>query len=147
MLRSFSKIMPTNTIYLISNRLSHSSIFNRKDIKIYNTDIIPDNYDIHEHIGLVSGSVVKTKNIFHDVFAEVKSVFGGELTNYTDLLSDARKISVGRMATIAKNNGANAIINVRLTTNNITDGTAEIMAYGTAVVLKENNYAKNDYSY
>ena len=86
---------------------------------------------------MVEGSTVRTKNVAHDVFASVKQVMGGELTSYTDLLREARAEAMQRMNAQAAERGANAIIGVRMTSSSVAAGASEILAYGTAVMVKE----------
>ena len=86
---------------------------------------------------MVEGSTVRTKNVAHDVFASVKRVMGGELTSYTDLLREARAEAMQRMNAQAAERGANAIIGVRMTSSSVAAGASEILAYGTAVMVKE----------
>ncbi len=88
---------------------------------------------IIEHYGLVSGSTVRAKHAGRDLFAGIKNFFGGELKGYTQLLEEARKEAVQRMADQAKSMGANAVLNVRFSTSNVAPGAAEIYVYGTAV--------------
>ncbi|MCC6657695.1 MAG: YbjQ family protein, partial [Rhodocyclaceae bacterium] len=71
-----------------------------------------------------------------DILAGLKNIVGGELKGYTELLQEAREEATERMVQQAKSVGANAILNVRYTTTSITMGAAEILAYGTAVILE-----------
>lgn len=106
---------------------------------ISNIEIIPG-YTVVKHLGLVQGSTVRAKHIGRDVMAGLKNMVGGELKGYTELLNESREEAIKRMKEHAKSIGANAVINVRLSTANISAGASEILAYGTAVVLnKENN--------
>ncbi len=91
---------------------------------------------IAEHKGLVQGSTVRTKHIGRDIFASLKNIIGGELKGYTELLEDARQEALRRMMAQAKELGANAVLNIRFSTSTITAGAAEILAYGTAVVVE-----------
>jgi uncharacterized protein YbjQ (UPF0145 family) len=93
-------------------------------------------YTISKHLGLVQGSTVRAKHIGRDLMAGLKNIVGGELAGYTELLNESRQEAIDRMATQALAIGANAIINVRFSTANIAAGAAEILAYGTAVVLE-----------
>ena len=86
-----------------------------------------------EHFGLVQGSTVRSKHIGRDIAAGIKNIFGGELKGYTELLNEARGEAIRRMIQQAEGLGANAVVNVRLTTSTITSGASELMAYGTAV--------------
>ena len=91
---------------------------------------------IAEHMGLVQGSTVQSKHIGRDIFAGLKNIIGGELKGYTELLEEARNEALRRMMAQAKELGANAVLNVRFSTSTIAAGAAEILAYGTAVVVE-----------
>lgn len=91
---------------------------------------------IVKHVGIVQGSTVRTKHAGKDFLAGIKNMFGGELHAYTELLEESRQEAIDRMKDQARAKGANAILNVRFSTSAITAGAAEILAYGTAVVLK-----------
>ena len=84
-------------------------------------------------IGLVKGSTVQAKHIGSDIGASLKNLVGGELRAYTDMLDKARQIATGRLIDDASRLGADAVVGVRYTTSAITQGAAEVMAYGTAV--------------
>lgn len=99
-----------------------------------NLEVIPGR-DIREHLGVVQGSTVRSKHVGRDFMAGLKNVVGGELTAYTELLTEARNEATSRMVGQAEKMGANAILNVRYITTSITAGAAEILAYGTAVIL------------
>jgi len=91
---------------------------------------------ISKHLGLVQGSTVRAKHIGRDLMAGLKNIFGGELKGYTELLQESREESVARMTEQASAIGANAILNIRFSTSSITQGAAELYAYGTAVILE-----------
>ena len=99
---------------------------------ITNIDAIPGKRII-EHFGVVQGSTVRARHAGADFAASLKNLVGGELRGYTKLLEDARKEALERMSKQAEQLGANAVINVRFATSAITQGAAELMAYGTAV--------------
>tara|TARA_B100000700_G_C14248129_1_gene491349 strand:+ start:46 stop:360 length:315 start_codon:yes stop_codon:yes gene_type:complete len=99
------------------------------------TDTIP-NREISEILGIARGSTVRTKNFGKDIFAGIKHIIGGEISEYTKLQAESREQSIQRMKKDAQNLGADAIINVRFTTSMVMQGAAEILAYGTAVKLK-----------
>ncbi len=90
-----------------------------------------------QHLGIVQGSTVQAKNVFRDIGASLKNLVGGELKSYTNLLNEAREAALDRMKQEAEALGANAILNVRFSTSTITQGAAELLAYGTAVVVEE----------
>jgi uncharacterized protein YbjQ (UPF0145 family) len=92
--------------------------------------------EISQHIDLVRGSTVRARNIGRDIFASIKNIIGGEISEYTQLLADAREEALQRMIDDARKKGADAIINIRFTTSAVMQGSAEILAYGTAVKLK-----------
>ena len=101
-----------------------------------NIETIPG-HRIARHLGLVQGNTVRAKHVGKDILAGFKNIFGGELTAYTELLSEAREEAVVRMVEHAREIGANAVINVRFSTSSVTAGAAELFAYGTAVVLED----------
>jgi len=102
---------------------------------ITTTETIP-NKEVTEILGVARGSTVRARNIGRDIFAGLKNIVGGEISEYTKLQAVSREQAMQRMEDDAINMGADAIINVRLTTAMIMQGTAEILAYGTAVKLK-----------
>ena len=84
-------------------------------------------------LGLVKGSTVQSKHIGKDIGAGFKSIIGGELRSYTEMMEEARQTATERMTAEANALGVDAIVNVRFTTSAITQGAAEVIAYGTAV--------------
>ncbi len=90
-----------------------------------------------QHLGVVQGSTVKAKNVFRDIGASLKNLVGGELKSYTDLINESRREAMDRMGQEAEALGANAILNVRFSTSTITQGAAELLAYGTAVIVED----------
>lgn len=86
-----------------------------------------------ETLGIVKGSIVQTKNFGRDFMAGIKTLVGGEVREYTDMLNQARQIAVKRMVDEAQGMGADAIINVRYASSSVMQGAAEVIAYGTAV--------------
>ena len=92
---------------------------------------------IVEVVGLVKGSTIRAKHIGKDIGASFKQLVGGELKGYDEMLEEARKVAIGRMVEDAQNKGANAIIGFRLTSATVMQGAAEMLAYGTAVVIEE----------
>lgn len=93
------------------------------------------NKKIKEILGIVEGNVVQSKNVFSDIGASFKTIVGGEIKTYTELISNARKIAQERMIEEAKKLKADAIICMRFSTSSIMQGASEILAYGTAVKL------------
>ena len=102
---------------------------------ITTTDTIP-NKEVSEILGIARGSTVRARNIGRDIFAGLKNIIGGEISEYTRLQAESREQAMQRMIEDAEKKGADAIVNVRLTTAMIMQGTAEILAYGTAVKLQ-----------
>ena len=86
-----------------------------------------------EPLGLVRGTVVQSKNFGKDFMAGMKTLVGGELKGYTDMLVEARQIATKRMVDEAEALGADAVVNVRFTSSSVMQGAAEVLAYGTAV--------------
>ena len=102
---------------------------------ITTTETIPNN-DISKILGIARGSTVRAKSVASDFMAGLKNFVGGELNEYTKLQAQSREQAMQRMITDGQGLGADAIVNVRLTTSTITQGASEILAYGTAVKLK-----------
>ena len=102
---------------------------------ITTTDTIP-NKEVVEILGIARGSTVRARNIGRDIFAGLKNIVGGEISEYTRLQAESREQAMQRMKDDARKMGADAVINVRMTTAMIIQGTAEILSYGTAVKLK-----------
>ncbi|MDI6867794.1 YbjQ family protein [Methanoculleus sp.] len=92
-------------------------------------------YEIGEILGVVSGNTVRTKNLGKDIMAGLKSLVGGELEEYTTMLTDARAEAYNRMVNAARDLGADAVVNIRFTTSQTMSTAAELLAYGTAVRL------------
>ena len=105
-------------------------------MKLVNIDYLP-NEEITEVLGLVKGTVVQSKNIGRDFMAGMKTIVGGEISGYTEMLATARGIATKRMVDDAESLGADAIINIRYGSSQIMSSAAEIIAYGTAVKLKK----------
>ena len=102
---------------------------------ITTTETIP-NKEVTEILGVARGSTVRARNIGRDIFAGLKNIVGGEISEYTRLQAESREQAMQRMKDDARKMGADAVINVRMTTAMIMQGTAEILSYGTAVKLK-----------
>ncbi len=102
----------------------------RKDL--YTINEVPGRKVI-EVLGYVKGSTVQTKNIGRDFMAGLKSIVGGEITGYTDMMNEARKVATERLLKDAEAMGANGVVGLRLQTSGVMGGAAEIIAYGTAV--------------
>lgn len=89
-----------------------------------------------EMLGLVKGSTIQSKNIGRDITQSFKTIVGGELKAYNDMMNDARALATKRMVDEAAGLGADAVINVRYASAAVMAGAAEVMAYGTAVKFK-----------
>ena len=98
------------------------------------TENIPKR-EIVEIVGIARGSTVRARNVGRDIFAGLKNIVGGEITEYTKLQAQSREQAMQRMIDDAKTLNADAIINIRFTTSMVMQGASEILAYGTAVKL------------
>lgn len=85
------------------------------------------------HLGFVTGNTVQSKNAFKDIGASFRNMVGGEVVSYTKMLAESRDVSIKRMIEQAEKLGADAIVNVKFSSASIMEGTAEILAWGTAV--------------
>ncbi len=103
---------------------------------LVNTEFIPG-YRVLETKGLVQGNTIRAKHLGRDIAAGFKNLVGGELKGYTELLTESRRQAIERMIGQAQQLGANAVVNVRFTTSAVTQGAAELYAYGTAMVVEE----------
>lgn len=99
------------------------------------TDTIPGK-DIKESLGIVKGEIVQSKNIGRDFMAGMKTLVGGEIAGYTEMLREARQIATKRMVDEAESLGADAVVDIRYGSSAVMQGAAEIIVYGTAVKLK-----------
>lgn len=107
----------------------------KQQIIYTNTETVPGR-EISEILGIVTGNVVQTKHVGKDIMAALRSVVGGEITGYTEMLTEARQKAISRMVVAAREMGADAVVNLRFTTSSIMTNASEILAYGTAVKLK-----------
>jgi uncharacterized protein YbjQ (UPF0145 family) len=101
---------------------------------VVNTDFVPGK-EITQVLGLVRGNTIQAKHVGKDIRAGFKQLVGGEIKEYTEMMSEAREIVLKRMTEKAEELGADAIINVRFMTSAIMQSAAEILVYGTAVRL------------
>jgi len=92
---------------------------------------------IASNLGLVMGNTIRAKHVGRDIMAGLKNIVGGELRGYTELMAEARQEAINRMVQAAQDVGANAVVNVRFSTSSVTQGAAELFAYGTAVIVEE----------
>ena len=103
---------------------------------VVNTETISGK-EIVEVFGLVRGSTIRAKWFGKDLIAGLRNIVGGELKEYTEMLNEAREQALNRMVEDAEKMGANAVVNVRFVTSQITAGASELLAYGTAVRVKD----------
>jgi uncharacterized protein YbjQ (UPF0145 family) len=87
-------------------------------------------------LGLVRGNTIRARHLGHDIMALMRNLVGGEITDYTKMVAESREQSVDRMIAEAEKLGANAVIAVRFTTSSMMQGAAELLVYGTAVVIE-----------
>ncbi|NMC60341.1 MAG: YbjQ family protein [Candidatus Methanofastidiosa archaeon] len=102
---------------------------------ITTTDYIPGK-EIDKIIGVVSGNSIRAKHIGKDIVAGLRTIVGGEISEYTEMLSESRREALQRMMEDANSVSADAVINIRYSTSAVMTGAAEMLAYGTAVKLK-----------
>ena len=102
---------------------------------LVNTDYISGKE--FEMLGLVKGSTIQSKNIGRDITQGLKTIVGGELTAYNEMMNDARALATKRMVAEAEELGADAVVNIRYASAAVMQGAAEVMAYGTAVKFAE----------
>lgn len=100
------------------------------------TETVPG-YEIEEILGVVFGNTVRSKHLGDDIAAAFKTLAGGEIKSYTEMLTEARNEAIERMISEAERMGADAIVAVRLGSSSVMSGAAELVAYGTAVKLKK----------
>jgi uncharacterized protein YbjQ (UPF0145 family) len=103
---------------------------------LVNIDHIPGK-KVEKVLGLVKGSTVHSKHIGKDILAGLRTIVGGEIEEYTEMLNESRQIAVLRMVKEAEALGANAILNIRFASSSVMQSAAELMAYGTAVYVVE----------
>ena len=101
-------------------------------MQLLNIDYIPGGKEF-EALGIVKGTVVQSKNLGKDFMAGMKTLVGGEIAGYTEMLVEARQIATKRMVDEAEAMGADAVLNIRFGSSAVMQGAAEVIAYGTAV--------------
>lgn len=99
------------------------------------TETLPG-YRIVKSLGLVRGNTIRTRHVGHDIVATLKTLVGGEISEYTKMMAESREQALDRMRAHAVELGANAIVGVRVTTAMVLQSAAEILVYGTAVVVE-----------
>lgn len=87
-------------------------------------------------LGLVRGNTIRARHIGNDIMASLKNIVGGEISNYTKMMAESREQALDRMVEEAQGKGANAVIQMRFATSMIMTSAAEILAYGTAVIVE-----------
>ena len=105
---------------------------------ITTTDEIEDR-DVTTVLGLVSGSSVRARHVGRDITAVFRNIVGGDVPEYTRLMAESREIALARMTERAEGMGANAVVGMRFMTAMIMSGAAEILVYGTAVVVEDDD--------
>ncbi len=103
---------------------------------VSNVGYVPG-YEMVEILGIVMGNTVRAKHIGRDIAAGLKTLVGGEIVGYTEMLTESRNIAYERMVKNAEELGADAIVGMRFSTSSVMQNTAEMLAYGTAVKLKK----------
>ncbi|HOW15127.1 YbjQ family protein [Methanosarcina sp.] len=103
---------------------------------IATTDMIAGK-EIIQTLGMARGSTIQAKHIGKDIMSGLRSLVGGELTEYSEMLEEAREKAVNRMVMDAEKMGADAVVNVRFMTSMVMAGAAEMLAYGTAVKIRD----------
>ncbi len=88
-------------------------------------------------IGLVKGNTIRARHLGHDVLAGIKNIIGGEISDYTKMIAECREEALDRMMAEAVANGANAVVGVRFATSEMMEHAAELLAYGTAVIVED----------
>ncbi|MFW6026746.1 MAG: YbjQ family protein [Candidatus Woesearchaeota archaeon] len=92
--------------------------------------------NIKKNLGLVRGNMIRARHIGNDILAVLRNIVGGEVKEYTKMISEAREDALDKMVEEAEKLGADAVVNVRFSTSQVMGGAAEILAYGTAVELE-----------
>lgn len=103
--------------------------------------VVTSEYIQHKRIvktlGLVKGNTIRARHIGRDIAAGLRNIIGGEITEYTKLMAEAREQALDRMIEDARDKGANAIVMMRFATSEVSRAAAELVAYGTAVVVED----------
>ena len=107
-----------------------------EDVILATLEYVPG-YRIVKVLGIVTGNTVPARHIGRDIAAALRNIVGGEIKEYSELLEQSRKIALETLKEKARKMGANAVIGIRFSTASIMGGAAEILAYGTAVVVEK----------
>lgn len=105
-------------------------------LDLYTLEVVPG-YKVTKMLGLVRGNTVRARHVGRDILAGLRNIVGGEVSEYTKLMAESREQSIDRMLDEARTLGANAVIGARFTTSMIASGAAELLVFGTAVVLEK----------
>ena len=105
-------------------------------LPVFTTDEVPG-HEILEVFGLVRGNTIRARHLGNDILALLKTIVGGEISEYTKMMAESREQALDRMRAEALARGANAIVGIRFSTSMIMQGTAEILVYGTAVIINK----------
>jgi uncharacterized protein YbjQ (UPF0145 family) len=100
------------------------------------TQDVPVDHEVSETLGLVRGNTIRARHVGKDLMAGLRSLVGGEITEYTKMLGESREQALDRMIEEAQALGADGIVCIRFTTSAVLQGSAELLAYGTAVKLR-----------
>lgn len=103
---------------------------------VVTTDYVPG-HEVTEALGLARGSTIRAKHVGKDIMAAFRTIVGGELKEYSEMLIESRNEATNRMIAQAERMGADGVINVRFVTSQVMAGAAELLAYGTAVKLNK----------
>lgn len=93
-------------------------------------------YEVIETLGIVRGNTIRARHVGKDILAGLRTIVGGEVTEYTKMLAESREQAIDRMIAAAKSKDADGIVCLRFTTSAVMQNAAELLAYGTAVKLK-----------
>ncbi len=102
---------------------------------VVTTDFVPG-HEIADALDIVRGSTIRAKHLGKDIMAGLRTLVGGEIKEYTEMITESRTEAQRRMVAQAERLGADAVINVRYVTSQVMSGAAELLAYGTAVKFK-----------
>ena len=94
-------------------------------------------YEVVETLGLVKGNTIRARHVGKDIMAGLRTIIGGEITEYTKMLAESREQALDRMISKAEGKGADGVVCLRFTTSAVMKGAAELLVYGTAVKLKK----------
>lgn len=106
------------------------------DIELYTLEEVPG-YKVEKVLGLVRGNTVRARHVGRDILAGLRNIVGGEVSEYTKLMAESREQAIDRLLDEARLLGANAVIGTRFTTSMVASSAAELLVFGTAVVLSK----------